>query len=168
MSQRKYNVLFLCTGNSARSLMAECALDRWGQGRFQAYSAGSQPTGKPHPMAIELMNAKSHDTSKLRSKSWDEFPGPNAPRPDFVFTVCDNARGEACPIWSGRPVTAHWGVDDPAAEAGTEDAQRALFRRVYSELENRIKSFARLPIETLDRTTLQKELDRIAVAQPAD
>lgn len=150
MSDRVFNVLFLCTGNSARSIMAECALNRRGKGRFQAFSAGSHPSGHPHPMAIELLKEMSYDVSELRSKSWDEFSGPDAPRLDFVFTVCDNARGEICPVWLGQPVTAHWGVDDPAAFEGSEAAQRRFFRRIYTELDRRIESFVSLPIESLD------------------
>jgi arsenate reductase len=156
-----YHTLFLCTGNSARSLMAECALGRWGGERFRAASAGSHPKGAPHPLALELLRAYGYDVSKLRSKSWDEFAAPGAPPLDFVFTVCDRARGEACPVWPGQPVTAHWGCDDPAAAEGSHEERLRVFRRVYSELENRIKIFAALPIESLDRLTLKRRLDAI-------
>ena len=153
MSDRVFNVLFLCTGNSARSIMAESALNHRGKGRFRAFSAGSHPRDHPHPVAIELLKEMSHDVSKLRSKSWDEFSGPDAPRLDFVFTVCDNARGENCPVWLGQPVTAHWGVDDPATFEGSEAAQRRFFRQIYGELDNRIEIFVSLPVESLDAMT---------------
>ncbi|MGH0035636.1 MAG: arsenate reductase ArsC [Myxococcota bacterium] len=158
---REYNVLFLCTGNSARSLMAECALERWGAPLFHAYSAGSQPKGAPHPQTLETLQALRFDTAGLRSKSWDEFAAPGAPRLDFVFTVCDNARGEACPLWPGQPLTAHWGVEDPAAFLGDPEATRRFFRRIYLELEQRIKIFVSLPLESLDRMSLQDRLEKI-------
>ncbi|TDJ13291.1 MAG: arsenate reductase ArsC [Deltaproteobacteria bacterium] len=161
MSDRVFNVLFLCTGNSARSLMAESALNHRGKGRFQAFSAGSHPSGHPHPMAIELLKEMSHNVSELRSKSWHEFSGPDAAPLDFVFTVCDNARGESCPVWPGQPLTAHWSVEDPAAFEGSEASQRQFFRRIYIELERRIEIFVNLRIESLDATTLRQELERI-------
>ena len=161
MSDRVFNVLFLCTGNSARSIMAESALNHLGKGRFQAFSAGSHPGGRPHPMAVGLLKEMSHDVSELRSKSWHEFSGPDAPLLDFVFTVCDNARGESCPVWLGQPVTAHWGVDDPVAIEGSEATQRRFFRRIYTELERRIEIFVSLPIESLDAMTLRQEMERI-------
>ena len=161
MTQRTWGVLFLCTGNSARSVLAEAILNRRGEGRFRAYSAGSRPKGAVHPMALELLRERGYETSGLRSKSWDEFAKPGAPSLDFVFTVCDNAAGESCPLWPGMPMTAHWGVEDPAAFEGPEEAQRALFRRVYVELERRIELFASLPVDALDRISLQARLDEI-------
>jgi arsenate reductase len=161
-----YNTLFLCTGNSARSLMAECALARWGGSRFQAFSAGSQPKGAPHPLAIELLRTYRYDVSGLRSKSWDEFAAPGAPPLHFVFTVCDRARSEVCPVWPGQPVTAHWGSDDPALAEGSHDEQLRVFRRVYTELENRIKIFVSLPVESLDRLALKRKLDAIGKTDP--
>jgi protein-tyrosine-phosphatase len=156
-----YDALFLCTGNSARSILAEAILNRLGAGRIRAHSAGSHPKDRPHPMALEVLVERGHDTSGLRSKSWDEFARPGAPSLDFVFTVCDAAAGEACPVWPGRPLTAHWGVEDPAAFAGPQDEQRALFRRIYLELEWRIEQFTRLDIGSLDRPSLQSRLDEI-------
>jgi protein-tyrosine-phosphatase len=156
-----YHALFLCTGNSARSIMAEAVLNRLGAGRIRAYSAGSYPKGQPHPMALEVLTEWGYDTSGLRSKSWDEFAGQGAPSLDFIFTVCDNAAGEACPVWPGRPMTAHWGVEDPAAFEGPEDKKRELFRRTYAELERRIELFTNLNIESLNRLSLQSRLDEI-------
>jgi arsenate reductase len=161
-----YHTLFLCTGNSARSLMAECALERWGGSRFRAFSAGSQPKGIPHPLTLELLRRCRYDVSRLRSKSWDEFARPGAPPLDFVFTVCDRARSETCPIWPGQPVTAHWGCEDPVLAEGDDEAKLRVFWRVYSELENRIKIFTSLPIESLDRLTLQRKLDEVGKADP--
>jgi arsenate reductase len=158
---REYQVLFLCTGNSARSLMAECALERWGHPVFHAYSAGSHPKDAPHPVTLEVLRQLNFDTSGLRSKSWDEFAAPGAPELDFVFTVCDAAAGETCPLWPGQPMTAHWGVRDPAAFEGDPEATRRFFRRIYFELEQRIKIFVSLPFESLDRLALQERLDRI-------
>lgn len=165
MSDREkvYNVLFLCTGNSARSIMAECALTRWGMGRFQAFSAGSHPLGEVHPVTIKLLRALNFKTDGLRSKSWDEFA--HGPPLDFVFTVCDQA-AEVCPVWPGQPMTAHWGVEDPAAYVGPADKQMAFFRRIYSYLDNRIKIFVSLPLTSLDRLTLQKRLREIGQSAP--
>ena len=161
MADKVYQVLFLCTGNSARSIMAESILNRHGLGRFEAHSAGSHPSGKVHPMALELLERYSYPTARLRSKSWDEFAGPDAPALHFVFTVCDRAAGEACPVWPGQPMTAHWGVDDPAAFVGPDDRKLRLFRDVYCQLERRIQIFTNLPIASLDRLSLQKRLDEI-------
>jgi arsenate reductase len=160
-AERVYNVLFLCTGNSARSIMAECALSRFGRERFRAFSAGSRPTGIVNPHALELLRSFNYDTSALRSKSWDEFADDAAPRLDFVFTVCDRARGETCPLWPGQPMTAHWGVDDPAAFAGSDLETRRVFKRIYTELENRVKLFAALRIEQLDQLALRRRLEEI-------
>jgi protein-tyrosine-phosphatase len=153
MPDRLHNVLFLCTGNSARSILAESLLNHWGRGRFRAFSAGSFPKGKVHPLALELLEWTNLPTAGLRSKSWDEFAAPGAPPIDFVITVCDSAAGEACPVWPGKPMTAHWGVADPAAVAG--DAEKgAAFRKALAELEARIKLFVNLPIDSLDRLAL--------------
>ena len=168
MADRPFNVLFLCTGNSARSIMAECAMNRWGQDRFHAYSAGSHPTGRVNPFAIGLLQQLDYDTSALRSKSWEEFTAPDAPELDFVFTVCDSAAAEVCPVWPGQPMSAHWGVEDPAAFAGSEAKTRQVFRRVYGYLENRIKIFSALPITSLDRMSLQNQLEQIGTAKPAE
>ncbi len=155
------NVLFLCTGNSARSILAEAYLNSAGCGRLKAYSAGSHPGGKVNPYALELLAKNRIETAGLRSKSWDEFARPGAPRLDFVFTVCDNAAGEVCPVWPGQPVTAHWGVADPAAVEGTEDEKRKAFVRAFTELTTRINLFLNLPIDKLDRLTLKSKLDQI-------
>jgi arsenate reductase len=158
---RVYNVLFLCTGNSARSIMAEALLGHWGTGRFKAYSAGSFPKGAVHPLALDLL-AKAHlDTGGLHSKSWDEFAKPGAPVMDFVFTVCDQAAGEVCPVWPGNPVTAHWGVLDPAAVDGSEAEKIRAFRYTYQALETRIKLFTSLPLESLDRLAVKRKVDEI-------
>lgn len=158
------NVLFLCTGNSARSIMAEAYLNAAGKGRFVAYSAGSHPGGKVNPYALELLRDKGVDTAGLRSKSWDEFAQPVAPALDFVITVCDNAAGEVCPIWPGGPAKAHWGVEDPAAVQGTDEDKRKAFLRAFSELSTRINLFASLPIGKLDRLSLKKKLEEIGRA----
>lgn len=159
-----YNVLFLCTGNSARSLMAECAINRWGKGRFKGFSAGSHPKAAVHPMTLRVLRELNYEIGSLRSKSWDEFAGPESPRMDFVFTVCDQAAGEVCPVWPGQPITAHWGVADPAAFVGNEEQVRRFFHRTYSELENRIKIFASLRIEGLDRLALQQRVREIGIS----
>lgn len=166
MPDKVYNVLFLCTGNSARSIMAECALNRWGQGHFQAYSAGSHPKGHVHPMTLRVLRELNYGTEGLRSKSWDELARPGAPPLDFVFTVCDQAAGEMCPVWPGQPMTAHWGVEDPAAFVSSEEQTRRCFRRVYGYLEARIKLFTSLPLASLDRLTLQRRLDTIGRSLP--
>jgi len=161
MKRHAYNVLFLCTGNSARSILAEAWLNAAGKGRFKAYSAGSQPAGRVNPYALELLQKNRLDTAELRSKSWDEFAQPGAPEMDFVFTVCDNAAGEVCPVWPGRPVSAHWGVDDPAADGGSAEDKRKAFLRAYVELSARISSFVSLPLDKLDRLVLEKKLNEI-------
>jgi protein-tyrosine-phosphatase len=161
VTDRIYHVLFLCTGNSARSIFAEAALERLGTGRFRAHSAGSHPKGQLHPLTVEVLREHGFDPTRFRSKSWDEFAGPDAPALDFVFTVCSNAAGEVCPVWPGHPMTAHWGVEDPAAFDGPEAEQRWLFRRSYLELERRIDLFTNLPVGSLDRLSLQTRLNDI-------
>ncbi|MBW8299010.1 MAG: arsenate reductase ArsC [Hydrogenophaga sp.] len=161
MTQDHFNVLFLCTGNSARSILAEACLNREGRGRFTAYSAGSHPKGEVHPMAIDLLKRANHDVSGLRSKSWDEFAVPGAPQMDFVFTVCDSAAAEPCPVWPGQPMTAHWGVPDPAAVEGTNTEKALAFADTYRMLNNRISIFVNLPIASLDRLALQKRISDI-------
>ena len=158
--QQPFNVLFLCTGNSARSVLAEATLNALGRGRFHAYSAGSQPTGKINPFAIELLQKNGIDTSGLRSKSWGEFAVPGAPRMDFVLTVCDSAAGETCPFWPGQPITAHWGVPDPPAEGSDEEKRRA-FRDAFNRLSSRIRLLLALPVDTLERTVLSHRLAEI-------
>jgi protein-tyrosine-phosphatase len=155
---KTYNLLFLCTGNSARSIMAEALLGHWGRGRFKAYSAGSFPKGEVHPLALDLLERADLDTRGLRSKSWDEFAKPEAPEMDFVFTVCDQAASEVCPVWSGNPVTAHWGVPDPA---GTEADKNRAFRYAFQALETRIKLFTSLRLEALDRLAVKRKVDEI-------
>jgi arsenate reductase (thioredoxin) len=164
---RPFNVLFLCTGNSARSIMAEAIMNRLGRGDFRAFSAGSQPKGEVHPFARDLLRKLNHDTSGLRSKSWLEFSGPGKPELDFVFTVCDNAAAEACPLWPGQPMTAHWGLPDPAAAEGTEVEQRLAFADAYRMLNNRISIFLALPLHKLDELSLQKHLDDIGRSKGA-
>jgi len=154
-------VLFLCTGNSARSIMAEMILNRAGQGRFRAFSAGSQPKGQVHPYALDLLRKLNFDVSALRSKSWQEFSGEDAPKLDFVFTVCDNAAAATCPVWPGQPITAHWGVADPAAATGKEAEVRLAFADAFRMLSNRINIFVSLPLRSLDALTLQRRLDAI-------
>ncbi|MEZ5972884.1 MAG: arsenate reductase ArsC [Hyphomonadaceae bacterium] len=161
---RPYNVLFLCTGNSARSVIAEAILNRFGAGKFKAYSAGSMPKGEVHPETIALLKRLNYDTSGFRSKSWDEFAKPGAPPLDFVFTVCDNAAGEVCPIWPGQPMTAHWGIPDPAAATGTQVEIARAFANAYGAMQNRIAIFTNLPFEGLDRLSLQARLDMIGRA----
>ena len=160
-SQRIYSVLFLCTGNSARSIFAEALINQWGRGKFQGLSAGSHPKGAVHPMALQLLERLNFPTEGLRSKSWDEFAAPGAASLDFVFTVCDNAAGEACPYWPGQPMTAHWGVPDPAAVEGSDAEKGAAFRNAFHALDNRIKIFTSLPLASLDRIRLQERLDAI-------
>ena len=161
MSDRTWHVLFLCTGNSARSILAEVVMNAMGKGRFVAHSAGSNPTGRVNPYAVELLRKNGFPTDGLRSKSWDEFAVPGAPPLDFVFTVCDNAAGEACPFWPGRPVTAHWGVEDPAAVEGSDDDKRKAFVRALTTLQRRIELFLGLPHGKLDEPALQRRLDEI-------
>jgi arsenate reductase len=158
---RPYNVLFLCTGNSARSILAEAILARIGKDKFVAYSAGSQPRGTVNPHAVMLLQRLGFRTDGLRSKSWDEFAKPGAPALDFVFTVCDSAANEICPVWPGQPMTAHWGVHDPASVAGTEAQIAHAFRDAFLILQRRIELFANLPMRSLDRMSLQKRLDEI-------
>lgn len=159
MTDKRYNVLFLCTGNSARSILAEAILNQQAMGRFRAYSAGSFPKGQVHPAAISLLKELDYDTGEFRSKSWDEFSGPDAPALDFVFTVCDNAAGEVCPVWPGQPMTAHWGIEDPAAVEG--GAQEQAFWNAYQQLQRRIQLFLALPIEDIDELSLQNRLKDI-------
>jgi arsenate reductase (thioredoxin) len=166
--QKPLNVLFLCTGNSARSIMAEVILNRAGQGKFRAFSAGSQPKGEVHPYALDLLRKLHYDVTGLRSKSWLEFAAADAPKLDFVFTVCDNAAAEVCPVWPGQPMPAHWGVPDPAAAAGTEAEKRFAFADSLRMLTNRINIFVSLPLERLDQLSLQRRLDAIGKATPAD
>jgi arsenate reductase (thioredoxin) len=161
MSDRPFNVLFLCTGNSARSILAEQLVNHWGRGKFRGFSAGSHPKGKVHPIALELLGHMKLPTEGLRSKSWDEFAAPGAPPLDFVVTVCDNAAGEMCPVWPGQPMSAHWGVEDPAAVDGPDTEKWLAFRQTFKELENRIKIFTSLPIRSLDRIRLQERLNAI-------
>lgn len=168
MSARQFNVLFLCTGNSARSILAEAILNRVGEGRFQAFSAGSHPKGEVHPAALRLLNQLEYDTSDFRSKSWDEFAAVDAPPLDFIFTVCENAAGETCPIWPGKPVTAHWGLPDPAAVEGSEGEIAAAFADTYRMLTNRITPFTALPFDAIDAMSLQSRLREIGNIQDAE
>ena len=168
MSHAPLHVLFLCTGNSARSILAESLLNQRGEGRFVGHSAGSHPKGEVHPLAIDLLRDMKVRTEGLRSKSWDEFAAPGAPPIDFVFTVCDNAAGETCPIWPGQPMTAHWGIADPAAVQGSPQERRAAFRKAFIELDSRIKMFASLPIRALERARLQERLNAIGQAGSND
>jgi arsenate reductase (thioredoxin) len=161
MADRPYNVLFLCTGNSARSIIAEALVNQRGQGRFRGFSAGSHPKGAVHPIALQLLERMKLPTEGLRSKGWDEFAAAGVAPLDFVFTVCDNAAGETCPYWPGQPMTAHWGVPDPAAVEGTEARKWAAFRNAFQALDNRIKIFTSLPFASLDRITLKEHLDEI-------
>jgi arsenate reductase len=158
---RPFNVLFLCTGNSARSIMSEVMMNAMGAPRFRAFSAGSHPTGRVNPFALELLQKNRLPTEGLRSKDWDEFARPGAPELDFVFTVCDSAAGEVCPIWPGQPITAHWGVPDPAAVEGTDEEKRRAFFKAYSTLQNRIQLFFSLPLAKLDRVALTQRLKEI-------
>lgn len=170
-TEKPLNVLFLCTHNSARSVIAEAILNRLGAGRFKAYSAGSQPSGRVHRYARELLEKLNYDTSSLRSKSWEEFTGPGAPDLDFVFTVCDNAANEVCPVWPGQPISAHWGLPDPGMAEGNESERRFAFADTHRMLYQRISIFTNLPLASLDKLSLQKRLDEIgraAVAAPED
>jgi len=161
MTDRPFNVLFLCTGNSARSIMAEAILNKVGRGKFRAYSAGSQPKGQVNPNTIQLLQSLGYDTSGFRSKSWAEFAKPGAPPLDFVFTVCDNAAGETCPVWPGQPMTAHWGVPDPAGAQGTKAEISFAFKDAFRMLRQRIEVFTALPIVSLDKLSLQRKLQEI-------
>lgn len=165
---RVLNVLFLCTGNSARSILAEATLNRLGSGRFQAWSAGSQPKGAVHPGTVRLLERQRYDVGSFRSKSWEEFAAPDAPQFDFIFTVCDNAAHETCPVWPGRPITAHWGVPDPAAVEGSEAEVDAAFVRAHMMLSNRISLFAALPFEALDEMALRNRLRDIGAQEDAE
>ncbi|MGB0627192.1 MAG: arsenate reductase ArsC [Alphaproteobacteria bacterium] len=166
MNTPTYNVLFLCTGNSARSILGEAIMNRSGAGRFKAFSAGSHPTGTVNPNAVALLKSLNHPTEGLRSKNWDEFAEEGAPKLDFVFTVCDQAAGEMCPIWPGQPMSAHWGLPDPAAVTGTQAEIAAAFAETYRMLNNRIEVFANLPLESLDALPLQARLDEIGQDLP--
>lgn len=169
MSERMFNVLFLCTGNSARSILAEALVNHWGQGRFRGYSAGSYPKGVVHPLSLKLLQSLGLPVAGLRSKSWDEFAKRDAPAMDFVFTVCDQAAGEVCPIWPGNPMTAHWGMPDPAAVEGSEAAQMIAFRETFRLLEARIKAFTSLPVAALDRISLRREVAKIGqMSEPVE
>jgi protein-tyrosine-phosphatase len=161
VESKVFNVLFICTGNSARSIMAEAILNRAGTGHFRAFSAGIQPKGQVHPYALDLLKRSHYDVSGLRSKSWQEFTGPHAPKLDFAFTLCDTAAAETCPVWPGQPMTAHWGLPDPAAATGTEAEVRLAFADTLRMLTNRINIFVSLPIKSLDQLSLQKQLDAI-------
>ena len=164
--RERYNVLFLCTGNSARSIMAECLLERIGATRFRAFSAGSFPAGAVNPYTLEILERRNHRTDHLRSKSWDEFAAPGAPQMDFVFTVCDRAGGEVCPVWPGQPISAHWGFADPAEVEGKEAVIRAAFANTYREIATRIEIFTSLRFESLDRLALKRKLDEIGASPP--
>ena len=168
MADRPFNVLFLCTGNSARSIIAEAILNKVGAGRFRAYSAGSHPKGRVNPRTIQLLDGLDYDTSAFRSKSWSEFAKPGAPPLDFVFTVCDNAAKEVCPVWPGQPMIAHWGVPDPAEANGNEAEVRLAFADAFRMLSNRINIFVSLPFRSLDQLTLQKQLVSIGKTEDAD
>jgi len=164
VAEHPYNVLFLCTGNSARSILAEALINQYGPSKFKGFSAGSHPKGQVHPIALELLQRMNFPTEGLRSKSWDEFATRGSPPLDFVFTVCDNAAGEVCPYWPGQPMTAHWGVPDPAAVEGTETEKWVAFRNTFRLLDNRVKLFTSLPLGLLDRIKLQESLDAIGNA----
>ncbi len=161
MNRTAFNVLFLCTGNTARSIMAEVMLNAMGQGRFKAYSAGSHPKGVVNPYTIELLQKNRLPTEGLRSKDWEGFAQPGSPALDFVFTVCDNAAAEVCPVWPGQPMTAHWGIPDPAAVEGSDEDKRKAFFKAYNQLHHRLSIFVNLPVDKLDRLTLQRRLDEI-------
>jgi arsenate reductase len=167
MSDRSFNILFLCTGNSARSILAESIVNRLGAGRFKGFSAGSRPKGQVHPFAIDLLASLGFPATGMYSKGWEVFAAAGAPHMDFVFTVCDSAAGEACPIWPGQPMTAHWGVPDPAAVEGSDIDKRTAFREAFAALENRIRLFMSLPFASLDRLALQQRLDAIGGKSPS-
>lgn len=161
MSDKTFNVLILCTGNSARSIMAEAIINTMGKGRFRAYSAGSHPTGTVNPFAIEQIASTGYPTDKLRSKSWEEFATPDAPPMDFILTVCDNAAGEVCPVWPGQPISAHWGFEDPAAVEGSDAVKRAAFDKVFSQILTRVQLFVNLPLSMLDTAAIKRDLQKI-------
>jgi arsenate reductase len=167
-TNRLFNVLFLCTGNSARSILAEALLNHLGKGRFRAFSAGSMPRGAVHPLTLDTLRRSHLPTDGLRSKSWDEFARPGAPPLDFVFTVCDRAAQEICPVWPGQPMTAHWGIEDPAAVQGSVDAQQRAFLTTFRALDARLRLFTSLPIESLDALALQRQIDSIGALRPED
>lgn len=162
MSDTPYNVLFLCTHNSARSVMAECILNKEGSGRFHAYSAGSQPSGRINPFVKDLLERLGHDLTGVRSKTWDEFALPDAPQMDFIFTVCDNAAGEVCPVWPGHPMTAHWGFPDPSSATGTDAEKAAFTADVYRQIQRRLQLFMSLPLASLDKMALKRKLAEMA------
>ena len=161
MTVKPYQILILCTGNSARSIMAEAIINTLGAGRFVAHSAGSQPAGRVHPLALEKLNAIGYPTAQLRSKSWDEFAAADAPQMDFIITVCDNAAGETCPLWPGQPISAHWGFPDPAAVQGSEAEQRAAFEQVFQRITQRVRLLLNLPLASLDALAIRRELQNI-------
>lgn len=161
MAEKLFNVLFLCTGNSARSIFGECLINRFGRGKFRGYSAGSHPRGSVHPLTLYELQRNNYLTDDLRSKDWEEFAAAGAPVMDFVFTVCDKAAAEVCPVWPGQPMTAHWGVEDPVLAGGDEMAQKAAFAKAFRELQNRVSIFVNLPFASLDRLRLQERLDEI-------
>lgn len=158
MSEKVYNVLFICTGNSARSIMAEAIMNHLGRGRFRAYSAGSHPHGAVHPMTLKMLAREGYDVDRLRSKNWTEFTAPDSPKMDFIFTVCDQAAGEVCPAWPGQPITAHWGFADPTLAQGGRDKQLKAFSNAQFQIANRIRLFINLPIDKIDRMSLQTQL----------
>jgi arsenate reductase len=168
MSEKIYNILVLCTGNSARSIMAEALINTMGGGRFHAYSAGSFPTGKVNPFAIEQVAALGYPINDLRSKNWDEFAQPGAPQMDFIITVCDRAAGETCPVWPGQPISAHWGFEDPAAVEGDDEAKRRAFARIFRQIMTRVRIFMSLPLDKLDKIAIKREMDHIGRIQNQD
>lgn len=168
MNNKTYNILVLCTGNSARSIIAEALINTLGKGRFHAYSAGSYPAGTVNPFAVEQIAALDYPLDKLRSKSWDEFATPDAPKMDFVITVCDRAAGEVCPVWPGQPITAHWGFEDPAAVEGSDEVKRRAFASIYRQIMNRVRVFISLPLDKLDRLAVKREMDNIGLMQNKD
>lgn len=165
MTEKTYNVLFLCTGNSARSIMAEALVTTMSKGRFKGFSAGSKPGGKVNPFAIEQVKKTGYPVDNLRSKNWDEFAAPQAPHMDFIITVCDNAAGEACPIWPGHPATAHWGFEDPAAVEGSDEEKRAAFEKIFNQITTRMHAFVSLPMHTLDEQAIRQEIRKIGEMQ---
>lgn len=168
MADKLYNILFLCTGNSARSIFGECVINRLGRGKCRGFSAGSHPKGEVHPMALYELQHNNYSTEGLRSKDWSEFAATDAPHMDFVFTVCDRAAAEVCPVWPGQPMTAHWGVEDPVAVQGDELTRRTAFATAFRELHNRISIFVNLPLDSLDKLRLQEKLDEIGRVRSAD